>query len=71
MISYRTSYARRNWFICLMCFVMLGGLPLTAQLVAGQGHNASRPLLLNPHVKWLGSFCPLGAQIIRSQALLN
>jgi suppressor of ftsI len=48
MISYRTSGARRNWFICWMCFFMLGGLPLTAQLVAGQGHNALQPLLLNP-----------------------
>jgi len=31
-----------------MCFVMLGGLPSTAQVVAGQGHNTSWPLLLNP-----------------------
>jgi FtsP/CotA-like multicopper oxidase with cupredoxin domain len=31
MISYRTSNALRDSFICLMCLAMIGGMPLTAR----------------------------------------
>jgi len=48
MTSYHISNARRNSFTCLMCFAMLGGMQLTAQIAASRSQIGSRPLLSNP-----------------------
>jgi suppressor of ftsI len=48
MISHLTSIARRNSFNCLMYFAMLGGIPLTAQVVAVSSQISLRPPLSSP-----------------------
>jgi hypothetical protein len=48
MISYRTSSPRRDSFNCLMCFVLLGCIKLTAQVVTTPSDIALTPLLSNP-----------------------